>query len=180
MSKQNQHLMIDLETLSTLPEAAILTVGALWFDPYSFNEPGPGFYRRVEIDGQDRHVCNDTMAWWADQKAEVREEAFTAFDRVSLTDTLRDLAKFAQNADSVWAHGTTFDIVILEHAYQQMDIAHHRPWKYYQVRDCRTVIKISHVPVLRDEQAHNALVDCWHQVQALQQAFYKLGLHATG
>ena len=38
------HAMIDLETLSTNPNATILTVGGVKFDPYTSEEPAEGMY----------------------------------------------------------------------------------------------------------------------------------------
>ena len=46
------HAMIDLETLSTNPNATILTVGGVKFDPYSNVEPSQGMYFRVDVDAQ--------------------------------------------------------------------------------------------------------------------------------
>jgi hypothetical protein len=37
----------------------------------------------------------------------------------------------------VWGNGATFDISILEDAYRQLDLE--IPWKFWNVRDCRTV-----------------------------------------
>ena len=38
------HAMIDLETVSTNPDATILTVGGVKFDPYTTIEPSQGMY----------------------------------------------------------------------------------------------------------------------------------------
>ena len=46
------HAMIDLETLSTNPDATILTVGGVKFDPYNSIEPAQGMYFRVDVDSQ--------------------------------------------------------------------------------------------------------------------------------
>ena len=46
------HAMIDLETLSTNPNATILTVGGVKFDPYTMAEPAQGMYFRVDVNSQ--------------------------------------------------------------------------------------------------------------------------------
>ena len=46
------HGMIDLETLSTNPNAVILTVGGVKFDPFTRTEPSQGMYFRVDVDSQ--------------------------------------------------------------------------------------------------------------------------------
>ena len=43
------HLMIDLETLATTPDAAILTIGACTFDPKG-SEICTQFYERIELE----------------------------------------------------------------------------------------------------------------------------------
>jgi DNA polymerase III epsilon subunit-like protein len=57
-------IMIDLETLATSPNAAVLTIGAVKFDPFGdeVNEPNcEKFYVRVDLDSCDRIglVTND-------------------------------------------------------------------------------------------------------------------------
>ena len=72
------HAMIDLETLSTNPDAVILTVGGVKFNPYNSVEPSQGMYFRVDVDSQTkqgRDVMEDTLDWWSNQPAEIREEA---------------------------------------------------------------------------------------------------------
>ena len=57
------HAMIDLETLSTNPNATILTVGGVKFDPYTSEEPSQGMYFRVDVNKQTsmgRDVMQDT------------------------------------------------------------------------------------------------------------------------
>ena len=46
------HAMIDLETLSTNPNATILTIGGVKFDPYKNVEPAQGMYYRIDVDSQ--------------------------------------------------------------------------------------------------------------------------------
>ena len=62
-------LMIDLETLATSPDAAILTIGAVKFDPFGDDIKDPKcekFYVRVDLDSCDRIglvTTDDTIAW---------------------------------------------------------------------------------------------------------------------
>ncbi len=58
------HAMIDLETLSTNPNAVILTVGGVKFDPHTNMKPYNDMYFRVDVDSQTnqgRHVMDDTL-----------------------------------------------------------------------------------------------------------------------
>ena len=63
-------VMLDLETLSTRPDATILTFGACKFSPYKKHDIVDGIYFRVSVDEQitlGRHVDDNTVAWWAQQ-----------------------------------------------------------------------------------------------------------------
>ena len=65
--------MIDLETLSTNPDAVVLTVGGVKFDPNSTMKPYSEMYFRVDVDSQTqigRNVMQETMDWWAQQPKE--------------------------------------------------------------------------------------------------------------
>ena len=102
------HGMIDLETLSTKPDATVLTVGAIKFDPYTDLEPHSGLYLRLNVDEQselDRHVDQGTLEWWAKQDEKIRNEALGDEDRVQLTEFVRQLNKWCVGLDELWCQG---------------------------------------------------------------------------
>ena len=114
--------MLDLETLSTRPDATILTFGACKFSPYKQHEIVDGIYFRVSVDEQitlGRHVDDNTVAWWGQQADDVREEALGEGDRISLDEFTKQLNRFIVGSDNIWAQGPVFDIVILENLYRQ-------------------------------------------------------------
>ena len=47
------HAMIDLETLATDPNATILTIGGVKFDPNTNAEPHSEFYYKLDVDEQE-------------------------------------------------------------------------------------------------------------------------------
>ena len=67
------HLMIDLETLATTPEATVLTIGACKFDPHG-NTIDETLYMRVDIDSQDRDIDPNTLEWWSKQDKQIQRE----------------------------------------------------------------------------------------------------------
>ena len=74
------HGMIDLETLDTTPNATILTLGAVKFNPYNSQTPHTDLYLKVDVDVQTKmgRIVNDsTIEWWGQQNKEVREYAFS-------------------------------------------------------------------------------------------------------
>ena len=79
-----KHLMVDLETMDTSPEATVLTLGAVHFNPWG-NGYGDKIYFRINIDDQDalgRKVDPGTLDWWSKQDPAIMEEAFSPDDRV--------------------------------------------------------------------------------------------------
>lgn len=171
-------VMIDLETLATSPDAAILTIGAVKFDPFGddFNEPScEKFYVKVDIDSCDRIglVTNeDTINWWAQQSKEAQEEAFSPEGRIDIVDAFNQLYKFCWGAKRVWSHGAAFDIVICEHVYKKINKA--VPWNFWQVRCTRTLFDIGIDPQRPPVLKHHALEDAWNQAVGVQNVFKKL------
>ena len=97
--------MIDLETLSTNPDATILTVGGVKFDPYNHIEPSQGMYFRVDVDSQTemgRDVMQDTLDWWATQPKEISEEALGDENRISLDEMVKTINKWSVGVDVFW------------------------------------------------------------------------------
>ena len=169
-------VMIDLETMGTSPNAVILTLGAIKFDPYSLKEPGPGLYFKLDVDAQlklGRTIDESTLEWWAKQDVAVRDEAFGEDNRTSIHIVLSDLNKFVVGADTIWAQGPIFDIVMLESLMSQMQRP--VPWHFYQIRDSRTLFGLGWDP--RNEiktDAHNALADAYYQSVSVQKVYDKL------
>jgi Fe-S cluster biosynthesis and repair protein YggX len=170
-------VMLDLETLDTLPESVILTIGAVKFDPYS-NKIGDGLYIKPDVDEQSangRTINEDTLNWWMNQAEDVREEALSMHDRISVEEMYRQLNRFLVGADNVWAQGPVFDMVIMANIYRQYGWP--TPWQYWQVADSRTLFKVHGDPRVKGKAGlHNALEDCISQAQAVQTIYKNLGL----
>lgn len=171
-------VMLDLETLSTRPDATILTFGACKFNPYSQEDITQGIYFRINVDEQitlGRHVDDNTIEWWGKQSQDVYDEAFNPNDRISLEQFTRELNRFIVGADNIWAQGPVFDIVILENLYRQMGLP--CPWQFWQIRDSRTLLSSLGDPREKNKAGlHNALEDCVSQAQAVQYVFKQAGI----
>jgi len=167
-------VMIDIETLGTDRNSIILTIGAVKFDRANenFNEE---FYKRVSIDScKQLGMTFDkaTMEWWNKQSKEVRDEAFYATPREDIKEVLTALKTFVGDGTKVWSHGSCFDIVMLEDIYKKCGIS--VPWKFWNIRDTRTLYDVTSVSLLADKNAHNALYDCQRQVKGVRDALKKL------
>jgi len=158
-------LMIDIEGLATGPDTTILTIAAQEFNPLERDSFGRSFYARVDLESQpDRRIEHGTFEWWASQPAVVRDDAFAEDNRIPLDEALRGLHRLAWHSNRIWAQGPTYDMNILEHAYKSYNMA--LPWKYFSVRDSRTVFGL--VPDLQKYPAsHHALEDCKRQIMLL-------------
>lgn len=165
--------MLDLETLSTRPDAAILTFGACKFSPYRKHDIVDGIYLRISVDAQialGRHVDDNTVEWWGRQADDVREEALGDGNRISLEQFTQELNRFIVGCDNIWAQGPVFDIVILENLYRQLGLP--CPWQFWQIRDSRTLLSTHGDPRDKNKAGlHNALEDCVSQAQAIQTVF---------
>ena len=172
------HAMIDLETLSTNPNATILTVGGVKFDPYTQIEPSQGMYFRVDVDSQTamgRDVMQETLDWWGTQDKEIMEEALGDNDRISISEMLKTINKWCVGVDVFWSQGPLFDYAILQDFYAQMKKP--VPWNYWQIRDSRTLFSL--VPRDPNEKRtglHNALEDCYFQAKKVQKTYKQLGI----
>jgi exodeoxyribonuclease VIII len=110
-------------------------------------------------------VDDGTIEWWATQPEHAREEAFGEQDRIPLDQALDELGRLIWHSKMIWAQGPTYDCNILEHAYKSYGKA--LPWKYYQVRDSRTVFSLwPELPI--PPTSHHALEDCRRQIGMLQ------------
>ena len=168
--------MIDIETLGNKVDAAILSIGACVFD-IETGEIGETYYKRVGLkDVIETQTCKDggrkidhsTLKWWLDQDAGARAEAFDGEGYLYFA--LDDFENwFGDKEDyKVWGNGATFDISILEHAIE--DNGGDIPWKFWNIRDVRTVVDLAHGKVERNDfkfegVAHHALDDAKHQAK---------------
>ena len=169
-----RHLMVDLETLATSPNAVILTIGAVTFDPAS-NKIFDKLYYRVDVESCDRlgmTINDDTVEWWSKQSADVQTEAFAEDNRVPIEEVIEKFHKFAWNCDAFWSHGATFDLVILDCYYRKLNKV--PPWNFWQIRDTRTLFDLGYDPEMPKEGLHNALEDASRQAIGVQTIYRKL------
>jgi hypothetical protein len=176
MITNERDVMIDIETLATGPNAVILTIGALRFNPYVDDSVRSvhdmeTFYCRIDpesFDWPEAEINEDTLKWWSKQPPEIQHEAFgEGVTRLHIREALEQLFDFCRPLDRVWANGPAFDIVILESAAKRLNIQ--LPWSFWQARDCRTVFRMLPQKDARSNN-HNALDDCYLQTLKLQKA----------
>lgn len=175
-------LMIDLETLSLEPNAAIIQIGAVFFDPRQELYPiGPGFSIRIQASqyahdprkAKDYHVSGDTAEWWMKQDEHLRNRVFAGTN--SLEHALATFSSWLSQHNTgtplselkVWANDPDFDCVILKHAMQYEGEGW--PFGYNKLRAMRT--RMDGIPekilegIAPNDAKHDAYFDAIHQAK---------------
>ena len=169
------HVMIDLETMGTTPDSAIVSVGAVMFDPRTGKvgkaETKYSFYAELDWDFQNRFISESTEQWWKEQSESTREALHGIDD---LGEVLQGLSEWLPKNAKVWGNGSIFDIAMLEHAYRELDIP--IPWKFYNIRDCRTIRDLYETKTGTWQKdagagAHNSLHDAIYQAQYISRMY---------
>ena len=172
-------LMIDIETLDTANTAMIVSIGAIEFD-IKTGETGKEFYEVIDINSYKKLLNNpftynlDTLLWWLNQSKESQKIFdFKAENKRGIIDMMQSFkASFDFSKVRIWSKGN-FDIPILEHALRACGLP--VPWKYYQVMDMRTVLKLSELE-FKKTNTHNALDDCKNQTNQLVMSLKEIKL----
>lgn len=187
------NVMIDIETLSTHKNAAIIEIGAVEFNKFT-GEIGETFNVIIKPSDwcrNDRHVDGATIQWWFKQSDEARKRFTTIqtdVDYCTLEKALDKLKYFLIDCDSVddyknvvvWGNGSSFDIAILEDAYNYFDMD--LPWKFWSVNDVRTIVDLN--PKVKEKCKydsgikHSAVSDCLHQIKYLSETIKSLGINS--
>ena len=172
------HIMVDLETLSTKCNAAIIAIGAVKFN--HDRKVYDWFYQAVEtsvsvytsIEGKF-HVSSDTLHWWSQQSEEARA-VFTDPDKIPIFNALSKFTAWALEGTTVedlriWGNGASFDNAILSTAYDLCGME--QPWKFWNDRCYRTMKNIYPTAVVvsinRKGIFHNAVDDAESQATHL-------------
>jgi hypothetical protein len=166
------HVSLDLETLGTGSNAAIISIGACKFDPWADGGIDDRFHAHITFESAMKYgrADADTILWWIGQDQHARVTMLAAQDSaVELDEALSVFADwFGSEPLLVWGNGATFDNVILRNAFKACVIE--CPWGYYNDRCFRTLKNLSAVMAPPFEGVrHDALADAVHQAKWTQQ-----------
>lgn len=155
-----QNVMIDLETLGTGADCAILSIGAIEFQ----NGIGNFYYTVINTQScldNERTVDQSTIDWWSKQSDESRtvfEEAKVS--TITLESALLELNKFIDGR-KVWGNGADFDNTIIASSMRWFSI--NPSWKFYNNRCFRTLKSLVNLPLITLGLKHSALFDAMSQ-----------------
>lgn len=165
-------VMIDLETLGTTPDAAILSIGMVRFNRNT-GDTYETLYLKVIEPQLYGSTSETTLAWWAEQDPNVMAEAFNGDTTANEAAVL--VKDFLRPEDCVWGNGATFDISMIQWWVRQFGIQ--LPFKFWNVRDVRTVVDLSGIDyksIAFEGDRHNALADAIHQAKYTARAIKSL------
>jgi exodeoxyribonuclease VIII len=160
------HIMLDLETMGTAPDAPIIAIGACRFDQGGIVD---SFYQTASLTSAVKggaRMDTETVLWWLGESDAAREQITDASGDIEAA--LQGFATWVGPEDTIeglWGNGAAFDNAILRETYRRHGMA--APWNYSIDRCYRTVKARSNLKIKRVGTHHNALDDATSQAQHL-------------
>ncbi len=178
------HAMIDLETLSTRFDAAVISVGVAIFNDSQVIAADGWAIKPGCIHGD---ISVSTVFWWADpERDSARAFSFTGQETdVSVAFKLKSFLA-QHNADEMWANDPEFDRVILQSWWARVEARNNVnlgdfPLHYRKSRSYRTLIaeaeRLGHDPKSSSGiyVAHNPIEDAAMQARVVIAARKMIG-----
>lgn len=158
-------LMIDIETLSTRYDAAIISIAAVRFNITTKQYARPFFYEEIDHESLTNfHVNPKTIKWWEQQdKTPPNGSTKIQSALVKLIDFINE-----HPPTRVWAKSPSFDINRLEYACDHFDLEW--PIPFWKGRDVRTAMDMGNIPN-NFTATHNAVEDCFSQIRSVIESF---------
>ncbi|EKS2824161.1 3'-5' exonuclease [Vibrio cholerae] len=178
-------LMIDLETMGNSSNAAIVAIGACFFEP-STGEIGATFSRIISLESSQKCGCIDasTVLWWMKQSSEARA-VLNSPEAQNINLSLHEFREFVNSGSRqplVWGNGSSFDCVILKNTIIQCLGEQYVPWQFWNERDVRTMVDLGKNLLGFDPKRdmpfegirHDALSDAVHQAKYVSAIYQRL------
>jgi len=180
------HVMMDIETLSTDSNAVVVSISCVQFD-LETGELGFEFEVGLKLNPQVKaggHVDMDTIMWWMGQEDAARE-ALTSHYLKPVKDALAELnlwfghlcatGGFDMKDLKIWGNGATFDNVIVRNLYKRHGMDMVVP--YWGDNDVRTLVTMAGIDTRAykfEGIKHHGLDDCKHQIKYCVDGLQKL------
>lgn len=179
-------VMVDLETLGTVPGCVILSIGAVAFDEERLDEQGFNIVVfRPSCEECFLSVSADTLAWWERQSEDARYVLERSVDPAQsvplptalgrLNDYLGRFGGAGRDGVRLWGNGSDFDNALLSVAYDAAKVA--AGWKFWNNRCYRTLKNLApDIKMEREGTYHDAYDDACNQARHLQRILKARGL----
>ena len=183
----NVHFMLDLETLDTKPSAHILELALVCFCPFTgrVNESLSRHVRFGLTPQTGATISPSTLKWWVVTNQSYMNELFTEVDNILKVELFKifDLFKQARELGEVrvWNTGT-FDIDIVNSAFERELNIHEPIIKFWEVRDVRSLRQLNDDFGLNNDEwptSHNAKDDCLRQISYVHSVYGALSERGT-
>ena len=148
-------VILDIETLGSVNNSAILSVGMVAVDSkedYTFDELiKDGYYAKLDVKSQveaGRKIHQDTLDWWATQGSEAQHILKPSEDDMIHTELCGSMISWLKKQGvniskaKYYSRGSHFDFGILHDLFRiTLGIdTNNLPWKYYNIHDSKTVV----------------------------------------
>ncbi|MFZ8064798.1 3'-5' exonuclease [Escherichia coli] len=175
------HVMVDMETAGTGPDAAILSVALVQFNPAT-GEQLSSCSVKVDLHSAVEHggvIESGTMQWWARQSDAARE-VFNPADASPFPWAMLKIQLWLNEIGPayVWSNGARFDCVILRRALERLG---YKAWPFCMDCDVRTMVMLGQQTGFDPKKdmpfegtEHNALDDALHQVKYVSAIWQRL------
>ena len=166
-------LMVDLETFDTASTAAIISIGAVVFDPETNHIEERTYHANVEWESALSYgtFSESTIDFWSNQSEDAVSALFSP-EQIGLKEALEGFDKYVKSWKNkpkrIWANSPAFDVAILRHAFSKFDMKF--PYVFWKEMDVRTIKNLLPKEVLPEREGvlHNAVDDCKHQCKIVQ------------
>ncbi len=182
MKHKMNHIMMDIETLSTDSSGAILSISAVLFS-LETGSIGKIFNVFIDIKEQVKEgavVDRETLTWWSRPENVSTFEKAVSSQKQGVKDALVSFNNWIKSLDievnniKLWGNGYGFDNVLVRNLYKRSGIEFIVP--FWCDNDVRTLVTLANIDT-RDFKfegiKHNGLDDCRHQIKYCHTA-YKL------
>ncbi|HDQ6746971.1 TPA: 3'-5' exoribonuclease [Escherichia coli O22:H16] len=175
------HVMVDMETAGTGPDAAILSAALVQFIPET-GEIVSSFAVDIDLNSAVKHggvIEPGIMQWWVKQSDTARE-VFNSTDAVPFPLAMYSIQEWldATGPAYVWSNGAGFDCVILRRALERLG---YKAWPFCMDCDVRTMVMLGQQTGFDPKKdmpfegtEHNALDDALHQVKYVSAIWQRL------
>lgn len=162
-----QNIMLDLGTMGTSINSAIVSISAVKFD----QDLGiiDRFYKVINLQSSiDKGFVIDggTVTWWLNQSEAARKELKNA--KLTIKDALKAFQDWLPKDDNIqiWGNGCDFDNVILQNAFKRFNVEN--PWPYWSNRCFRTFkCSFPSIKTIDIGTAHKSVDDAEYQAKYL-------------
>ena len=164
------HICVSIETLSTQPDAAIVTLAAVKF---SLTHVGVESFvvniNPISSKNAGLRISRDTLDWWRTQRPD--DINMWQQSSTNLNEALENFTNFCGNTSDInfWSIRSRFDFPILESSFRATDMKN----IFWNIRDLGTayyLAGLNSVPENRHEKDRDPINDCLNSILWLRKA----------